>query len=193
MHRYDQPDKEDHVENEQVQGYRAAHHLANGPLRGTKADVYEAGHRVPFFVRWPGKVQRGGISDKIICHTDILAPAAEAAGANFDSSNSEDSFSFLQAALTNPTGARKNRPLVINHSAAGMFAIRDGNWKLILGDGSGGRQQPKGKPFQRPYQLFHLESDLGETTNVIDDHPEIEKKLIRTFENIAHGDQQESN
>ena len=192
MHRYDQSDMEDHVENEQVQGYRADHHLANGFLRGTKADVYEAGHRVPFFVRWPGRVKRGGSSDKIICHTDILATVAEAAEANFDSSSSEDSFSFLHSALDQPDDAREKRPMVINHSAAGMFAIRDGNWKLILGDGSGGRQQPKGKPFQRPYQLYNLKSDLGETTNVIDKHPEIERKLIETFEIIAHGDQHAS-
>ena len=44
--------------------------------------------------------------------------------------------------------------------------VRDGDWKLVLGNGSGGRQQPRGKPFEKPYQLFDLSSDIGEETDV---------------------------
>lgn len=189
MRRYDQADEKDHVDDDAIQGYRAENHRANGYLRGTKADVYEAGHRVPFFVRWPGKVKPGGTSARVICHTDILATVAEAGGAVFQSTKSEDSFSFLQSALANPTSAAKPRPRVINHSSAGMFAIRDRNWKLILGDGSGGRQLPKGKAFQKPYQLYNLDSDLGEQHNLIGQHSKMEQNLIQVFERIAHGDQ----
>jgi len=51
------------------------------------------------------------------------------------------------------------RAPVIHHSSGGMFAIRDGRWKLIAGNGSGGRQSPRGKAFTRPYQLYDLQTD----------------------------------
>lgn len=185
MHRYDGPDKKDHVEDESIQGFQSKNHTANGPLRGTKADVYEAGHRVPFFCRWPGKIPANSKADKTICLTDILATAAAASKSEFDKQKSEDSFSFLNSAIgKTPDG----RPAVINHSSAGTFAIRHGQWKLVLGSGSGGRLQPKGKAFERPYQLFELSNDLGEQNNLIDQHREIESKLIKEFELISHGD-----
>lgn len=185
MHRYDDPNKQDHVDDESIQGYRPEHHTANGRLRGTKADIYEAGHRVPFFVRWPNTIPAAKQNTSTICLTDILATAAAAASASFDLEKSPDSFSFLDAAK----GKVHVRPHVINHSAAGTFAIRDGKWKLVLGNGSGGRQQPRGKPFAKPYQLFDLESDIAETKNLVTQYPEIEKRLIAEFEEIANGDQ----
>ncbi len=191
MYRYDDGEKPDHLDDESVQGFQSKNHTSNGPLRGTKADVYEAGHRVPFFCRWPGKIPAQSKSDQTICLTDILATAAEAAGCDFDKTQAEDSFSFLAVAKSGGL-ANQRRPNVINHSAAGMFAIRDGNWKLILGDGSGGRQAPKGKPFQQPYQLYDLASDLGEQNNLIQSRSEIADRLLEQFESLAHGDQHNS-
>jgi arylsulfatase A-like enzyme len=195
MHRYDDEETKDHLDDEKVQGYRAANHQPNGKLRGTKADVYEAGHRVPFFVRWPNKTRSNDSSDKTICHTDILATAAEVAGATFDTPNSEDSFSFLQSALSSPTRELTPRPMVINHSANGMFAIRHYQFKLIFGDGSGGRQKPRGQAFKKPYQLYNLEEDLGEAKNMLDENPNTVHKadlveiMTNKFEELAHGDQ----
>ena len=57
-------------------------------------------------------------------------------------------------------GWKTPRAPVVHHSAGGMFAIRDGKWKLVLGNGSGGREQPRGKPFDKPYQLFNLVADV---------------------------------
>ncbi|MDG1872883.1 MAG: arylsulfatase [Mariniblastus sp.] len=187
MHRYDDAGKRDHTDDESIQGYRRDNHVANGPLRGTKADIWEAGHRVPFFVRWPDKTRAGETESTTICLTDILATSAQIAGAPFEKSGSPDSFSFAHCFGLPPT--QENRPHVINHSAAGMFAIRDGKWKLVLGNGSGGRQTPKGKPFTKPYHLSNLESDLGETKNFAEDYPEVEAGLIAAFEEIVNGDQ----
>jgi arylsulfatase A-like enzyme len=189
MHRYDDPKTPDHLDDESIQGYRPEHHTANGKLRGTKADVWEAGHRVPFFVRWPAKSIRSGECGDTICLTDIMATAADAAGAKFDKAKSPDSFSFLSNAFADREQNHQGRPHVINHSSGGMFAIRKGDWKLVLGDGSGGRQKPKGKPFQKPYHLFNLKSDIGETNNVAEQFPEIERELTDAFEKIANGDQ----
>jgi arylsulfatase A-like enzyme len=58
-----------------------------------------------------------------------------------------------------------------------MFAIRDGEWKLVLGNGSGGRQMPKGKRFDRPWSLFNLKDDPSETENRHSEYPEITQRL----------------
>lgn len=180
MYRYDEADKKDHVDDPTIQGYRAEHHRPNGPFRGTKADVWEAGHHVPFFVRWPDQVQPGSKCSEPICHTDIYATCAAIIGAKLDNSQAEDSCS-LAPLLRQEAGATRGAH-VINHSANGMFAIRDGKWKLVLGNGSGGRQNPKGKPFEKPYHLFDLSSDIGETTNVIEEHPEVAERLEKIVE-----------
>lgn len=189
MRRNDKASGKDHTDDESIQEYRSENHTANGDLRGTKADVWEAGHRVPFFVRYPGKATANTKNETTICLTDILATAAKASGATFDQSKSPDSFSFLHHATGDTENLPTKRPHVINHSSAGMFAIRDGKWKLILGNGSGGRQKPKGKAFEKPYMLVDLNADLGERENLIEKHPDIAKSLTAAFEKIANGDQ----
>ena len=188
MHRYDGDSKKDHTDDDSIQGYRAANHTANGELRGTKADVWEAGHRVPFFARFPGSANAGTKNETTICLTDILATAAEVAGASVDRKQSPDTFSFWYH-VTGQGGAPSKRPNVINHSSSGMFAIRDGKWKLVLGNGSGGRQKPRGKAFEKPYTLIDLSNDIGEKENLIEQHPDIAKSMTDAFEKIANGDQ----
>ena len=169
------PNAKDHTDEVTRHGYRAESHRANGPLRGTKADVWEAGHRVPFIARWPTRIQAGTTSNETICLTDLYATAAAICGSTLANDEAEDSFSLLPVFDGEPD--QFERAPVINHSANGTFAIREGNWKLVLGNGSGGRQQPRGKPFERPYHLFNLEADLAETTNLIDEHPDIARRL----------------
>lgn len=182
MHRRDDDDAVDHVDDETIQAFRKDRHTANGPFRGTKADVWEAGHRVPFFVRWPGVVAANTVCAETICITDVFATAAEVAGRDLPADAAVDSFSFV-AQLKGQSPAMP-RASVVNHSAAGMFAVRQGSWKLVLGNGSGGREAPRGKPFQKPYQLFDLASDVGERNNLIDTHGEIAEKLEVAFQKI---------
>jgi arylsulfatase A len=174
MHRYDEAGKADHVSDSSIQAYNSKNHTANGVLRGTKADVWEAGHRVPFFVRWPAKVKAASKSDKTICLTDVFASAADIIGAKVPKGAAADSYSFY-ASLQGKAAAK--RPPVIHHSAAGMFAIRQGKWKLVLGNGSGGRQNPRGKAFVKPYALFDMSADISETKNLAKDHPDIAARL----------------
>jgi arylsulfatase A-like enzyme len=65
-----------------------------------------------------------------------------------------------------------------------MFAIRDGRWKLVLGNGSGGREAPRGSAFERPYQLFDLERDRRERDNAIEAHPDVARRLEAEFERL---------
>ena len=182
MRRQDDAKAADHVSDETLQAYNAGHHTANHVFRGTKADIWEAGHHVPFFARWPGAIEPNSQSDETICLTDIFATVAEIAGTEAPKNAAEDSFSILP--LLRGEGWTSPRAPVIHHSSDGMFAIRDGQWKLVLGNGSGGREQPKGKPFEKPYQLFDLSSDLSERTNVIAEHADVAAGLERTLEQI---------
>lgn len=181
MYRRDDPNAACHVDDESVQAYRSQRHTSNGLLRGTKADIYEAGHRVPFFVRWPERVLEGSQSAKTICHVDCMATFAAITGAAIPEGQATDSHSFLMQ-LEGKTASP--RPGVINHSANGTFAIRDGKWKLIASSGSGGREQPKGQPFEGPYQLYDLESDIEEQKNLIEVHPKIASRLEAELEKI---------
>ena len=123
-------------------------------------------------------------SDETICHVDLMATCADIAGAKLPDNAAEDSFSILPLLLGN--AKNWNRAPVVHHSASGMFAIREGKWKLILGSGSGGRGVPKGKIDERPFQLYDMVADRSETTNLIDKHPEVaqrlEKEMARLME-----------
>ena len=165
-----------------IQAFRADRHRSNGPFRGTKADVWEAGHHVPFFVRWPAMAGKAKECSDTICLTDIFATCAEAAGADLPKNVAVDSFSFL-GQLKGLQPAIPRAP-VINHSAGGMFAIRDGQWKLVLGNGSGGRQAPKGKPFEKPYMLFNLEDDIAEANDVIESNTDRAAAMEATFQKL---------
>lgn len=174
MFRREEEDAACHVDDATVQAYRSDRHTANGPFRGTKADIYEAGHHVPFFVRWPEQIAAGSESTKTICHVDCLATFAQITGETIPEGHAIDSHSFLTSMKGD---AADPRPGVVNHSAGGMFAIREGKWKLIAGNGSGGREKPGGKPFERPYQLYDLDADIAESSNLYDSHQEVAKRL----------------
>ena len=182
MRRLGPEEKEDHVSDETIQAYNETHHTANGELRGTKADVWEAGHRVPFFARWPGVIAAGSTCDKPTAHVDLSATCAEIAGAKLPDDAAEDSFSWLP--LFRGGDWAKPRAPVINHSAAGMFALRSGKWKLIAGNGSGGREAPKGKPFQKPFMLFDLQADVGEQNDLAKAKPKLVERLTAQLEAI---------
>lgn len=157
-------------------------HLPNAHWRGHKADIFEGGHRVPFVVRWPGKVKAGSETDQLVSTVDFFATAADIVGAGdkISDNTAEDSFSFHHT-LTG--GDDAVRPFLIHHSIGGQFAIRRGKWKLCLCPGSGGWSAPR--PAQAlksdkypPVQLYDLDADPGEKNNVQDKHPELVTELV---------------
>ena len=180
MYRIDE-DQPDHVDDATVQGFHPSRRQANLIWRGTKADIYDGGHRIPFIVRWPGKIQAGTSNKNVICMTDIFATIAEITGVTYTENAGEDSFSFYPSLLN---GSTLERAPVIHHSVNGTFSIRSGRWKMIFADGSGGRQQPVGEPFKKPYQLYDVEHDPSEKVNLIENHPEIAERLSQKFEEI---------
>lgn len=189
MYRYEEQEA-DHVTDHTQQGYFARNHQANENWRGTKADIWEAGHRVPFIVRYPGVAAAGSQQNQSICLTDVLASICELVGIQEESIQAEDSYSFLPLM----TGGIVDRPPIVHHSVAGMFSLRKGTYKMIFGNGSGGRQQPRGELWGKPYQLFDLKvdptesSDLAETDKASSIMGEMKKDLINILiQSEGHG------
>ncbi|MGN6137073.1 MAG: sulfatase family protein [Aureliella sp.] len=162
---------------------RAKGHDPCRPFRGHKADIFEGGHRVPMVVRWPGVVPAGSRYDHTVCLTDLMATVAQIVDQPLPAEAGPDSFSWL-AALKNPE-AGPVRPSTVHHSINGSFAIRQGRYKLCFCADSGGWSAPKPagkKKLSEGLQLFDLQEDIAETTNVAEDHPELVLELARLME-----------
>lgn len=166
-------------------------HAANLHYRGQKADIWEAGHRVPFLVRWPGRVKPQSTSDQTICLTDFMATAAAATGTQLAPTCGEDSFSLLPELTGSNDRDSTRRSSVIHHSLNGTFAIRRGKWKLVVDNlGSGGFSAPKivkPKNGQPAGQLYDLESDSSEQNNLYEQKPQIVADLRKELQQIRSG------
>ncbi len=156
-------------------------HRSNYHWRGQKADIWEGGHRVPFIIRWPNQIEAKTVCHQTICLTDLLATVSDITASPV---SAEDSVSILPA-LKNPNLDTPIRSSIINHSASGVFAIRQGDWKLIEGLGSGGFSTPrteKTKPNGPTGQLYNLAKDPRETTNQYLNQPQIVQQLLELLD-----------
>lgn len=159
-------------------------HSSAGSLRGMKSNVWEGGHRVPFIVRWPGKIQNNSKNDHLSCFTDLLATFAEITEQELPQGIDYDSFSLLSQL----TGQKRNLPereTLIIKGTKKSFSIRNGNWKYINCFGCGGFLDP-GYPEKDtiPKQLYKLDTDIGETNNLYYSHPKKAKELSDMLEKV---------
>jgi arylsulfatase A-like enzyme len=148
---------------------------APGPFRGRKRSLYEGGVRVPFLVRWPGKVPAGRVDDAtIIGGIDFMPSLCAMAGVRMPEAYAPDG-EDLSRALLGGAFARA-RPLmwewrfgitghVINRSP--QLAIRDGEWKLLL------------NPDRSRVELYAITRDPSETDNLAAQHPDVVERLSR--------------
>jgi arylsulfatase A len=159
-------------------------HHPSQAFRGYKADIYEGGHRIPFIVRWPGKVRAGSKSDQTICLTDFMRTVAAILNVSLPDDAAEDSVSILPVLRGSDTGPI--REATVHHSSNGSFAIRQGRWKLEFCPGSGGWSSPR--PGQQDTsklpltQLYDLQTDLAEERNVQGERPEVVARLTELME-----------
>ena len=156
---------------------KAEGHYGSGPFRGKKSHLYEGGHRVPFIVRWPNsEIAPGTVSDEIICQTDLFATFVDLLNVPMPPKAGVDSVSFMPALRGYPI--ETSRKGIIHHSLKGLFAYRMGKWKIILTWGDGNNKPwpvPEGLP---EYQLYDIENDPGETTNLYKSNPETFQTLL---------------
>jgi len=163
-------------------------HFPSAQYRGSKADIWEGGHRVPFIARWPAAVKPGSTSDATICTTDLIATCAELTDAKLAADAGVDSVSFLPA--LKGQAIVSERAGIVHHSISGHFAYRKGPWKLLLARGSGGWTSPVEKQAVNDPdgQLYNLDDDPGETTNLYLTHPEQTARLLAQLtEDVERG------
>ena len=148
-------------------------HRPAGPLRGGKYSRFEAGTRVPFVVRWPSRM-KPGVSQALVSQVDLLASLAALTGQAVPSGEAPDSRNQLAALLGEDAAGRDH---IVEH--AGALALREGRWKYIEPTRGPRMSVPTNTELANDPspQLYDLEQDLGETTNVAAAHPEIVKAM----------------
>lgn len=157
-------------------------------FRGTKADIYEGGHHVPFIIEWPQGAAKNKVVSNTICLTDFFATCAGITGYRLKDNEGEDSYSLIP--LLKGETLDKFRDYTVHSSINGSFAIKQGDWKLIFCPGSGGWSYPtpneirKGNLDLPAMQLYNLKEDIGETKNLIAEHPEKVAELKAALKKI---------
>jgi arylsulfatase A len=130
-------------------------------FKGHKLLIDEGGHRVPFIARWPGVIKPNSTCKQTICLNDFMATVAELLDVSLPDNAAEDSYSIL-GLLTGEENVLSDRPFVVNHDFWGGFAIRKGKWKLVDTEEK---------------SLFDLDADIKETTDIVEQYPEVAKEL----------------
>jgi arylsulfatase A-like enzyme len=155
-------------------------HRPAGPLRGGKYSWFEGGTRVPFLVRWPGRVQ-AGVSDALVSQVDLLASLASLTDRPLPESSAPDSFNILPALLGD---SRDGRDHSVHHSV--RLALQEGKWKYIpAGPGPAVQRNTSTETGNAPVdQLYDLANDLGETRNVATEHPDRVRAMAARLRSI---------
>ncbi|MGL4941662.1 MAG: sulfatase family protein [Thermoguttaceae bacterium] len=161
-------------------------HRPAGPLRGAKYSAFEAGTRVPFIVNWPR-----GVSPKrvgaLFSQVDLLASLATLAGQEIAADEASDSQNQLPLLIGKSDEGRKH---VIEQSLGGVLSFLSDDWKYIeprkgpavMSGPKMGPEQPIETGNAAEPQLYDLRQDIGETTNVAQQHPDVVKKLSELLE-----------
>ncbi len=152
-------------------------------FRNKKISLFEGGHRVPTIVAYPKMVERGNVCEDIICHTDFFATFAEMFGTKLQDDTAEDSFSNLK--LWNKNG-KCDRTSSVYSCLTGHLGIVKNGYKLNFCQNGGDDKELiiatyDGEIYPTQYELYNLNVDPSETTNIIDKHPEIVQDLKEEF------------
>ncbi len=143
---------------------------SNAPLRGTKAQTYEGGLRVPCIMRWPGKIKEASVCEGIASATDLFATLSDIVDAPM-ADTQRDSISLAETLLK---GTPSKRKVFVYYKNTNLEAVRVGDWKLHFcktgwnPDGMGGNEST---------ELYNLRDDVGETKDLYKTHPEVVTEL----------------
>ncbi len=157
---------------------RLGDHSPWGPLRGGKYSLFEAGTRVPFITYWKGKILPS-VSDALICQLDFLSSLAALAGSD---ERVDDSQELLDVLLGKSQDGRGELIL----EATSRTALRQGKWIMIPPyEGPAIQKSVNIELGNSPeFQLYNLEDELGQQTNLAEKEPEKLQEMIETFKNI---------
>jgi arylsulfatase A-like enzyme len=146
---------------------------SSGGFRGHKRDLYEGGIRVPMIAWWPGRIKPGSETEHVSAFWDVLPTMAALTGAELPVE--VDGLSFLPTLLGKGSQEEHDYLYWEFHQSNGRVAVRKGDWKAV-------RYFVVLDP-DSPLELYNLEEDPYETTNVATEYPELVAELdhlIRT-------------
>lgn len=145
---------------------------SNGPLKGHKRDLYDGGIRAALIARWPGKVKPGSTSELISAHWDMLPTFCELA--DVEAPAGIDGISIVPE-LTGQDTQKKHEFLYWEfYERGGKRAVRFENWKAVQLNLTGVAQK-------EGIELYDLNTDIGEETNVAKQHPVLVKRAQDYF------------
>ena len=142
----------------------------NAGMRGKKAALYEGGHRMPFFIRWPdGGIDGGRDIDSLAAHIDVLPTLADLCGFELSDDHKPDGISFAPMLKDLEAPAHRDH-LVMQFQGGRSFEetprpwkfsyIMQGKWRLIHGK-----------------ELYNLANDPAQRNDIAAEHPEIVKQM----------------
>jgi len=158
------------------------HAGSHGPLREGKMTAFEGGLRVPCLMRWPGKIPAGQVCRELAATIDVLPTIAKLAGGELPRHRIDGK--DIWPLMSGKRGARTPHDAFFYYWGEELQAARSGKWKLHFphsfstpeppgADGAPGKMVTR----QIGQELFDLENDIGETTNVADKHPDVVRRL----------------
>lgn len=146
---------------------------SNKPLRAEKGTVYEGGIREPLIVKWPGKIAPGQLSEALISSVDFYPTFVALAEGNLPEDQVFDGKNILTEILD--ASYKPKRSLFwhypVYHHDVPKSVIRKGDWKLIE------------NLVEDSYELYNLKNDISESSNLVEDYPEIVKELQDELKN----------
>lgn len=177
-------------ENYAIARYMKTGHNSSGGLRGFKRDIWEAGHRVPFIVRWPGKVKADSVVTDTISQIDLFKTLSSISGATLSEHIARDSLNMLPLWLNGRT-KQPIRNVTIHNTFPNRYAIRIGDWVYLnstrnmklakdYNDSLGFPQ------FTTSDLLFNLKEDLGQKVNLASQEAARVKEMKARLEAILN-------
>ncbi len=166
-------------------------HNSSAGFRGSKGDIFEGGHRIPFIVSWPDQLKNKKEYDKPVSLVDFMATMAEITNFKLEDNMAEDSYSLVSL-LDDSDKTLPDRP-VISASSSGDLALREAAWKLEMCAGSGGwLSHPTNKEAKEAglpkYQLYNLNADLSESYNLFEvNEKRTQEMMARLKEYVKNG------
>ncbi len=144
--------------------------------RGCKGDIWEGGSHIPYIVKYPGVIPEGSTSDQMVSMADLLATFAECFDVALPDNAGEDSISHYCLWKGEDRPVRED---IVVSSYDGSLSLREGPWKLELCPDSGSARTLKRRQIRAlpRFQLYNMEDDPGETTNLYEEEPELAERL----------------
>lgn len=149
---------------------------SNAPLRGHKGSTWEGGMREPCLMWWPGHIPAGKTCSQMAITMDLLPTFTGLAGASLPVDREIDGRNIWP--LMSRAGAKSPHEAFYYYQIDQLQAVRSGKWKLHLALKQKKKNWGEPEP-DSPLQLYDLEADIGETTDVAEQHPDVVKRLMK--------------